>query len=272
MDQVQTYVNRFIEMAVAYAPKLVLAIVALLIGLWIINNVVRLIGKAIDRQGIDRDVRPFLTSLVSVILKVALLLSIAGIVGIETTSFVAVIAAAGFAVGLALQGSLANFASGVMVLIFKPYRVGDLINVQGQLGHVKEIQIFNTILTSLDNKTVIVPNSLATSGVITNFSTNKLLRVDLNVGIAADQDFETARRVILDALAKTDKVSKEMAPTVAIEKFETFYTILAVRPYATDNDYWDVYFGAYENIRKALAENGIKGPHPSTTVNLRNVN
>lgn len=129
MDQVQSYANRFIEMALAYAPKLVLAIVALLIGLWIINNVVRLIGKAIDRQGIDRDVRPFITSLVSVILKVALLLSIAGIVGIETTSFVAVIAAAGFAVGLALQGSLANFASGVMVLIFKPYRVGDLINV-----------------------------------------------------------------------------------------------------------------------------------------------
>ncbi len=268
MDQVTGYMDTFIEMAIAYAPKIVLAIVVLLIGLWIIGGIVKMVGKAMERAGLDKDIQPFLKSMLGVLLKVMLLLSVAGIVGIETTSFVAVIAAAGFAIGMALQGSLGNFASGVMILLFKPYRVGDLVDVQGQIGHVEEIQIFNTLLASPDNKKVIIPNSVATSGIITNLSALEHLRVDLNIGIAGDEDFDKAKKVIEDALKSTPKVLSNPAPLVAIERFEPYYVVLAVRPYAKTADYWDVYFKSYENVKAALVKNGIRGPQPSTVVTL----
>jgi len=171
-------INKLIEMALQYAPKLVMAILLLIIGLWVINKLVVLIGNAMERGGVSRDILPFLQSLIGVLLKVMLLFSVAEIVGIQTTSFVAVLAAAGFAIGMALQGSLGNFASGVMILIFKPYRVEDVVEIGDNLGHITEIQIFNTIMRTFDNKTVVIPNGTAIGDVITNFTTNGYLRVD----------------------------------------------------------------------------------------------
>jgi len=166
---------------------------------------------------------------------------------------------------MALQGTLGHFAAGVMVLIFKPYRVGDLVDLQGQLGHVDEIQVFNTVLTSLDNKKIIVPNGIATSGIMTNLSTNETLRVDLNVAMPYEEDFDKVKGIIQGALDKTDKTLPD-APTIEIEKFDKNNVLLAVRPYATPEDYWDVYFGAYRNIKKAFGEAGIDVAYPTMKV------
>ena len=206
---------------------------------------------------------PFLKSLITVILKVLVVISAAGLVGIETTAFVGLIAAAGLAIGMALQGTLGHFASGIMVLIFKPYRVGDLVDLQGVVGHVKEIQVFNTVINTPDHKQVIVPNGIATSGIMTNLSTQGKLRVDLNVAMPYEEDFEKVQKIIQGALAKTDKLLPD-TPTVEIEKFDANNILLAVRPYATPEDYWDVYFGSYRNIKKAFAEAGIEVAYPTT--------
>lgn len=259
MDKVTT---QFIPMVLAYAPKVLLALVVLIIGLWIIGRISGVISKALEKSGLDKDIRPFLTSIISVLLKVLLVFAVAEMVGIKTTSFVAILAAASFAIGMALQGSLANFAAGVMIMIFKPYRTGDLINTQGQIGHVKEVQIFNTILTTPDHKTTIIPNSLAISGVVENLSTQEKLRVDLNVNVPYNASFPEVKKVILDAIDRTPKVLSEPAPFVGIESYDSHSIKLAVRPYATTADYWDVYFGTYENVKAALAASGAQVAYP----------
>jgi len=159
-----------VENLIAWAPSLVGAIVVLLIGLWIIGKIMKVIRGGMERSGLDKDVIPFLSSMISVILKVLLVMSVAELVGVKTTSFIALIGMAGLAIGMALQGTLGHFASGVMILIFKPYRVGDLVDIQGVVGTVKEIQVFNTVIDTLQNKKVIMPNGLATSGMMTNLS------------------------------------------------------------------------------------------------------
>ena len=252
-----------VNMGIEWAPKLIGAIVVLVIGLWIVGAITNMIRKAMTKSGLDKDIVPFLSSMISVILKVLLLLSVAGMVGIETTAFVALIGMAGLAVGMALQGTLGHFAAGVMVLIFKPYRVGDLVDLQGQLGHVDEIQVFNTVLTSPDNKKIIVPNGIATSGIMTNLSTNENLRVDLNVAMPYEEDFEKVQGIIMDAIKATPKVLSDPAPTVEIEKFDAHNILLAVRPHANTADYWDVYFGTYRNVKAALGKAGIRVAYPS---------
>jgi len=256
---------QLIAMAVAWAPKVLGAIFVLIIGFWIANAVARMAGNAMEKSGLDKDVVPFLKSLITVVLKVLVVISAAGLVGIETTAFVGLIAAAGLAIGMALQGTLGHFASGIMVLIFKPYRVGDLVDIQGVVGHVKEIQVFNTVINTLDHKQVIMPNGIATSGIMTNLSTQGKLRVDLNVAMPYEEDFDKVKGIIQGALDKTDKMLPD-APTIEIEKFDANNVLLAVRPYATPEDYWDVYFGAYRNIKKAFGEAGIEVAYPTMKV------
>ena len=258
MKDLNTYINDFIANGMEHAPNVLLAIVILVVGLWIINNIVKLLGKAMDKSKLDKDVQPFLKSLFGVLLKVMLIFSVAEMVGVKTTSFIAVLAAAGFAVGMALQGSLGNFAAGVMVLIFKPYKVGDLINAQDQLGHVNEIQIFNTIITTLDHKQVIIPNAQAISGTITNLSHHEFMRVDCNIYMPYEQDFAEAQKIALDALRKVPKALDSPEPYVEIEEFETHNIKLAARTHSTVDDYWDVFFGANRALKEAFAEAGIK--------------
>jgi len=234
----------------------------LIIGFWIAGILTNLVGKAMTRAELDKDVQPFLKSLVSVLLKILVVISAAGIIGIEVTAFAALLAAAGLAIGMALQGTLGHFASGVMILIFKPYGIGDLVDLQGQVGHVKEIQIFNTILTTLDSKKVIIPNGIATSGIMTNLSAEGKLRVDLNVAMPYEEDFEKVKEIISGALNKViDKLPD--APTIEIEKFDANNVLLAVRPYATPEKYWDVYFNSYREIKSALGESGITVAYPT---------
>lgn len=263
MEQLLAKSETLIENLIAWAPKIVGAIAVLIIGLWVIGRIVKFCRRAMEESGLDRDIVPFLTSIISVILKILLLLSIAGMVGIETTSFIALIGAAGLAIGMALQGTLGHFAAGVMVLIFKPYRVGDLVDIQGVVGTVEEIQVFNTVINTLDNKKVIMPNGIATSGIMTNLSATEFLRVDLNVAMPYEEDFEKVKGIIMDAINKTPKVLAEPAPYVEIEKFDAHNLLLAVRPHATCEDYWEVYFGTYKSIKAALGAAGIKVAYPT---------
>ena len=186
------------NMFIAYAPKIIGAVFTLLIGFWITARIVSLLDKALKSRKVDSTIHPFLKSLVSVGLKVMVLLAVASMFGIETTSFVAIFGALAFAIGMALQGSLGHFASGVLILVFKPYKVGDLVEIGGgRTGHVKEIQIFNTVLVTLDNKNVIVPNGVVTSNVITNISGQGTIGVELTFGIGYGDSIDKAREIIL---------------------------------------------------------------------------
>ncbi len=249
----------------AWSPKIVGGIVVLIIGFWIAKIVTNMVGKSLTKSGVDADLLPFLKSLVSVLLKILVVITAAGVVGIEITAFAALLAGAGLAIGAAMSGTLSHFAAGVMVLIFKPYRVGDLVDIQGTVGHVQEIQVFNTVINTLDNKKVIMPNGIATSGIMTNLTANGKLRVDLNVAMPYEEDFDKVKGIIQGALAKvTSKLPDE--PTIEIEKFDENNVLLAVRPYATDATYWDVYFNSYREIKKAFGEAGIDVAYPTRKI------
>ncbi len=257
METVEKYVELITEMLIKYTPKVLLALLLLWIGFRVINRMVKSGLHAMERSGLSQDVSPFLASLMGIMLKTLLVFSAAGIVGIETTSFVAALAAAGFAIGLALQGSLGNFAAGIIILIFRPYRAGDLVTIGDFTGHVVEVQIFNTVIATLDNRTVILPNSEAINGAITNLSTRKILRVDMEVPMPYSEDFEHVEKVVLEALRGTPYVLSEPAPFVGIHVFDSHSIKLAVRPYAEAEHYWDVHFAAQRNIKRAMHENGI---------------
>jgi small conductance mechanosensitive channel len=262
--------NRLGEFAIDYGPKVLMAIGLLVIGLWLVKRVMRLIDMAMEKSKIDKDLRPFLTSLLGALLKIILTLVIAGTLGFDTASFAAIIGAAVFALGFALQGSLSNFAAGVMILIFKPYKVGDLIDIEDEIGFVREIQIFNTILQTEDHFMIIIPNAKAIDDKIKNYTTLGYRRVDLNVSMPYEESFPKVKALIEEALRNTPNVRTEPAPFVGIEVNDSHSITLAVRPYADTDHYWDVYFKGYENVKNALHTAGIKVAY-SEGVELGNV-
>lgn len=266
MDKINSYLTNFGEWLAVFAPKVLGALVVFIIGLYLINLVTRLVSKGISKRNLDVSLQSFLGSLVSVGLKILLLISVAGMLGIQTTSFVAVIGALGLAVGLALQGSLANFAGGVLILVFKPFKVGDLIESGGQTGHVTEIQIFNTILLTPENKTVILPNGGVSNGTIINYSRHGNLRVDISMAVAPDNDIEKARRIALQAIEANRFILKDPAPSVNVNKIGDGMVTLAIRPYATPADYWDAFFTVQEDVKNAWDKNEISGPVPTRVI------
>lgn len=262
------YIDQIVSLAVEYSPKVIMAIVTLLIGFWLIKKVVNIIDAAMKRQDVDVSLSGFLSNLINILLKVLLIVSVASMIGIETTSFVAIFGAAGLAVGLALQGSLANFAGGVLLLFFKPFKVGDLIEAQGHLGVVTSIQIFTTVLTDPNNKRVIIPNGPLSNDSMVNFSAEGTLRVDLTVGIAYDADMKQAKNTLMSMLEKDQRVLAEPAPTVAVSELGDSSVNLVVRPWCKTEDYWDVYFDITENIKVSLDAAGISIPFPQRDVHL----
>jgi len=262
--------DKAIESAIEYGPKVVLAIVVLIIGFFIANKITKLIKRIMNNKGVDVSLQSFIGSLVMVLLKAMVVISVADMVGIETTSFVAVIGAAGLAVGLALQGTLQNFAGGTLIMIFKPFKVGDLIEAQGQLGTVKDIQIFVTILTTFENKTIIIPNGVLSNGTITNYTTEGKIRVDLNFGIAYRADLKVVKNALIEIMESHPKVLKDPAPFVGIESFEDSSVKLAVKPYCKPEDYWDVYFDIYELGKEALSNANVEIPFPQMVVHMEN--
>jgi len=266
--QVEALSLKAYELGIEYAPRLALAIITLLIGLWIISGITKLIKLSMERSKVDPTLIPFMSSLVSWILKVLLFISVASMIGIATTSFIAVLGAAGLAIGLALQGSLANFAGGVLVMIFKPYKVGDLIESQGHLGVVKEVQIFNTILIAPQSKQVIIPNGATSNGSIVNYTVEGKIRVDLTVGVSYDADIDKTKAVLMEVLVANDKVMQDPAPFIGVLEMADSSVNFAVRPHCLPKDYWDVFFSVNEGVKKALDKNAINIPFPQRDVHL----
>ncbi len=212
--------KKYFDLILLYGPKVLTAFIILFIGLWLIKKMTLATEKGMERSGLDPDLRPFLISMVNVMMKVFLILGVANIVGIETTSFVAILASAAFAVGLALQGTLSNFAAGVMILVFKPYRVGDLVEVQNIVARVKEIQIFNTILISGHEKIIIVPNSNAINGIIGNFTAQKIIKTNIQIPIKYGSDFNQVKTTIEEVLKNIPQILPEPLPEIEIDNFE----------------------------------------------------
>jgi small conductance mechanosensitive channel len=270
MDFSQFNLETLTDFLIQYAPNVIGALITLVLGFWIIGRVSSLVSRTMERRSIDPTVRPFLSSLVSVGLKVLLLLSVASMFGIETTSFVAIFGALAFAVGLALQGSLGHFASGVLLLVFKPYKVDDLVTIGGgQTGTVKEIQVFNTVLVTLDNKHIIVPNGVVTSNVITNISGQEIIGVELSFGISYRDSIDKAREIILRVGKECPYILDEPAQAVVVGPWGESAINLASRPFCKSSDYWDTYFYMYEHVKKAFDAEGISIPFPQMDVHLQ---
>jgi small conductance mechanosensitive channel len=262
------YQETAVTLAMEYLPKVGLALLTLIVGLWIISAVVRLFKKTLALKKAEPTLVPFLTSLLGWLLKVVLFISVASIVGIETTSFVAVLGAAGLAVGLAMQGSLANFAGGVLILVFRPYKVGDLIKAQGELGVVKEIQIFTTTLLSPQNRRIIIPNGALSNGTVINLTAEGAVRVDTTVGISYSADMRKAKSVLEGMVKKIPGVLSEPPPTIAVSELADSSVNLVVRPHCHPDNYWDVFFATVEGSKRALDEAGIPIPFPQRDVHL----
>lgn len=271
-EQMSKYMDTAVELAMTYGPKLILAILVLLIGLWIIGRVTRVVSRGMERGNTEPTLSRFLTSLVSVGLKALLLISVASMIGIETTSFIAILGAAGLAIGLALQGSLANFAGGVLVLMFKPYRVGDFVEAQGVGGTVTEIQIFNTIINTADNKRIIVPNGAISNGIITNYSSESTRRVDFVFGIGYGDDIEQARKVIASLIAADERAFSDPEPQIVVGNLGESSVDLTVRVWANAADYWGLKFDLTEQVKLAFDAQGISIPYPQRDVHVHQAN
>lgn len=269
MENINIDFDALVTKAVEWAPTLLMAILTLIIGFWIAGRVTNAVKKLLARQQVDPSVQGFLGSLVNVALKVMVLLAVAGMFGIETTSFIAIFSALAFAIGLALQGTLGHFASGVLILIFKPYKVGDLVDIGGgNVGAVKEIQIFNTILQTLDNQLLIVPNGVVTSNVINNKSGQGTMGVELTYGIGYDDDIDKAKEIIVRVANECPYILDTPAPAAFVAEHGDSSVNLATRPFAKSEDYWSAFFYMQEHVKKEFDKANIGIPYPQVDVHM----
>ncbi len=268
MNNLVEHLDQLWDTLIAYVPKLFLAILTLIIGLWVIKRIKKCIEKLIEKRDMDDALRSFITGILSVLLKIMLFISVIGMIGVEMTSFIAILGAAGLAVGMALSGSLQNFAGGVMIMIFKPFKTGDLLEAQGYLGVVKEIQIFNTILLSLDNKTIIIPNGGLSTGSMVNFSTQDIRRVDMSFGIGYSDDIDQAKAVLTQLIENHPKVLKDPAYFIAVSELADSSVNFVVRAWTKSADYWDLFFYMQETVKKEFDKNKIGIPFPQRDVHV----
>ena len=256
------WTNQGLEFVTTYGIKVIAAIVVWIIGSWIIKKIISATKTLMVKREYDESLRKFLTNLISWGLKILLVITLLGTLGVPTTSFAAVIAAAGLAIGMALQGSLGNFAGGVLLMIFKPIKIGDLIEAQGEIGVVKEIEIFTTKLTGLSNKEIIIPNGALSNGNIVNYTTEGTRRVDLVFGVGYDSDIKKTKEVLMNVLTSHPKILQDPAPAVTVMELADSSINFATRPWCKSEDYWDVYFDVTEQTKEALDAAGIEIPYP----------
>lgn len=257
---IDKHIEHSISILIEYTPKVIGAFLVLIIGLWLIKRLSTLATKSMERRDLDVSLRTFLKSLISIGLKVVLIVTVAGMIGIGTTSFVTILGAAGLAVGLALQGSLSNFAGGVLVLIFKPYRVGDSIEVLGQSGSVKEIQIFNTILLTSDLKTIILPNGAVSNGTIINYTKHGILRGDVQITISAQHDIDLVKKLLIEELLKNSHVLKNPLPEITAIKIIDGGVTLSIKAYSLPEKFSVVNSDAVEIAKKVFEKHNILPP------------
>ena len=268
MEQLNNYSQQAMDLIIAYGPSLLGAILTLVIGWWVIKVIVGISQRLMDKANVDPSLSPFLRGIISNLLKIMLVISVLGMLGIEMTSFIAILGAAGLAVGLALSGTLQNFAGGVMILLFKPFKKGDFIEAQGYSGTVNEIRIFNTILKTPDNKTVVIPNSELSSNSLTNYSTEPRRRVDWTIGIGYGDDANTARRVIKQLIDSDDRILKDPEPLIAVSALADSSVNFTVRAWVNTPDYWGVFFRMNEEVYNTFDKEGLNIPYPQHDVHL----
>ena len=254
--------DKVIDFASVYGIKVIGAIVIWIIGSWAIRKIMKGIRAFMTKRDYDESLQKFLLNLISWILKILLIITLLGTLGVPTTSFAAIIAAAGLAIGLALQGSLGNFAGGVLIMIFKPIKIGDLIEAQGEIGVVKQIEIFTTKLTGLSNKEIIIPNGALSNGNIVNYTTEGTRRVDLTFGVGYDSDIKKTKEVLMNVITYHPLVLSDPEPTVNVSALADSSINFAVRPWCKAEDYWAVYFAITEQTKEALDAAGIEIPYP----------
>ena len=262
--------QKMLSEAVWVVIKILIALAIYFIGRWIVHRIVRLIDVAMERRKVDVSLRSFTRSTVRVIFSLILVLIVVQTLGVNVTSLIAVFSAATLAIGMALSGTAQNFAGGVMILVMKPYRVGDYISAQGQSGTVREIKLFSTVITTSDNQTIYIPNNAIATAIIDNYSTAEQRRVDWTVGISYGDDVDVARRVILGMLASDARIQKEPAAVVRVAALADSSVNLTVRAWVANADYWDVFFEYNERFYKELPAEGINFHFPQMDVHVKN--
>lgn len=250
--------------------KLVIALIVYYIGRWVLRRLIRLVDVAMERRNVDQSLRVFTRSSVRAIFTLLLILIVVSTLGVNVTSLIAVASAATLAIGMALSGTAQNFAGGVMILLMKPYRVGDYISAQGQSGTVREIKLFSTVITTVDNQTIYIPNNSIATAIIDNYSTAELRRVDWTVGISYGDDVDTARRAILGMLEGDPRILPDPAPVVWVAALADSSVNLTIRVWTRNADYWNVFFEYNERYYKELPKAGINFPFPQMDVHVKN--
>ena len=261
----------WLPLLVEHGSHIIFALLTLAVGWWLINRITKGFVSFLKNRHADAMVIGFLSSLTLTLLRIMLLLSVAGMIGIQTTSFLALIGTAGLAVGLALQGSLANFAGGVLILFLRPFRAGDYIEAQGVAGTVESILIFHTLLRTADNKTIVLPNGALSNGSITNYSSKPTRRVDINVGIDYGDDIKRARKILLDLAAADERVFKDPAAVVYMTSLGDNSVNLSLRMWTKSADFWGVFFTVQEQMKEAFDREGISFPFPQRTIHINQV-
>ncbi|MGL5787119.1 MAG: mechanosensitive ion channel family protein [Bacteroidales bacterium] len=265
----QDIMKQLVSFAVSLSLKIVIAIVIYLIGKWIINRIKFVSRKLMEKRDVDHSLRSFLLNLINITLTILLFVIIIGILGVETTSMAALLASAGVGIGMAMSGTLQNFAGGVIILLLKPYKVGDFIEAQGQLGTVREILIFNTVLNTIDNKVIYIPNGSLSSGIINNYTQSDIRRVDLKFGFAYGDNYDDAKKMILSFLEGDKRVLKTPAePFIGLHTLNNSSIDIVVRIWARTEDYWSLYFDLTEKVYKNYAAHGLSIPFPQMDVHM----
>lgn len=270
MNNIQHYIDLAVSMVITYGPKLLLAIVTYVVGSWLIKKVTRLIDVGLKKSNTDVSLRSFLHSFITVMLKLLLIISVVTMLGVETTSLVAILGAAGLAVGLALQGSLSNFAGGVLILFFKPFEVDDYIKTSKHEGWVVDIQIFVTVLRTLDNQRIVIPNSILSNESLVNVYSNGQIRLAHKIGIGYEDSIDKAKEAIERVIKATSEILAEPAPAIHVSGHGDSAVELLVWSWVKPEDHWKVHFKLYEDIKKEFDRSGISIPYPQRDVHIIN--
>jgi small conductance mechanosensitive channel len=267
-EMIESSLEGLLSVGVQYGSKLMLALAILVIGWWLVGRMLSVLDASMDRAKVEATLQRFLLSFSNIALKTVLLIIFASMIGVETASLIALLGAAGLAVGLALQGSLSNFAGGVLILLFRPFRVGDVIEAQGFTGTVDEIQIFNTIMRTLDNQRVVIPNGILSNGCVKNLFVEPTRRVDMTFGISYGDDIIKAKELIESVLKQDENILADPAPTVEVCAHADSAINFVVRPWCKSEDYWSVYFATHTQLKLAFDREGVTIPFPQRDVHL----
>jgi small conductance mechanosensitive channel len=269
IEKIEHYMQMLGEMGLQFGVQFLLAIVVYFVGNFIIKRVLSLVAKGLEKKKVEITLHRFLLSILSTLLKAIQIIILASMLGIQTASFIAILGAAGLAIGLALQGSLANFAGGVLILLFRPFKNGDAIKAQGYVGSVEEIQIFNTILKTFDNQRIIIPNGLLSNGCVTNINVNGTRRVDMVFGIGYDDDIVKAKALLRTLIEADERVLKDQGVDIWVGEHGESSVNLFVRPWANAEDYWGLYFEMMEKVKIEFDKAGISIPFPQRDVHIQ---